>query len=122
MKPIFVAGEGNYGPIIIVADNLAEAWEKAVIAIMSGGYSRFVKAPEYQINTKECQMFIQVNNPMAEPRLHPSSIFQREMAEEYVKNFINGMKDANKENEHDYSYYGRLRCYPDCEVRAECQM
>lgn len=119
MESIFIAGKGNYGPIIIVAENLAEAWEKAVIALMTGGYLRFVKAPEYQTNTKECQMFIQVKNPMAEPRLHPKVVFQRELVEEYAKNLIFGMENPETENEHDYSYYGRLRCYPDCEVRAD---
>ncbi len=116
---LFVAEKGNYGPIVIVADNLAEAWERAVIALMEGGYLRFIQAPEYQTNTRECPMFIHVRDPVAEPRLHPKAIFQRELVEEYAKNLIFGMENRETENQHDYSYFGRLRCYPDCEVRAE---
>jgi thymidylate synthase len=115
----FLAGKGNYGPIVIVADTLAEAWEKAVIAIMKGGYDKFVKAPEYQCNTKECQMFIFVTNPMKEPRLHPKAMFDRSSVEQYAKNLIFGIGDPEKENAFDYTYYSRLRCYPDCEVRAD---
>lgn len=116
---VFVSGEKNYGPIIILADNLAEAWEKAVIAIMKGGYSKWVDAPDFKTGSKECQMFIHVKNPAAEPRLHPSAILQRDMAEKYAKNFVFGMEDSEKENTFDYTYFGRLRCYPDCEVRAD---
>lgn len=118
MNDIFIAGKA-YGPIVIIADSLGEAWERAVIAMKKSGYLRFIQAPEYQTNTLEAPMFLHVRNPTTEPRLHPSSVFQKEMTEEYTKNFIHGMPDSAKENEHDYSYYGRLRCYPDCEVRAD---
>lgn len=119
MEPIFVEGKNKYGPIIIIAENLGEAWEKAVIAVIKGGYPKFVQAPDYQTNTRECQMFLHIKNPLAEPRLHPNSVLDRSTTEEYTRNFIHGMADSQKENQHDYSYYGRLRCYPDCEVRAD---
>ncbi len=119
MEPLFIAGEKNYGPIVVVADNLAEAWEKAVISIMKGGYEKYIDAPDFKTNTMECQMFLYVKNPMSEPRLHPSAILQREMADRYAKNFINGMEDTDKENSFDYTYFGRLRRYPDCETRAD---
>lgn len=108
---------GPYAPIVIEAENLGQAWEKAVRAMMTKGYNRFVKAPEYQTWTKDSSMFIMVKNAMAEPRLSPKAPITKQMAEEYSKNMIKGMS-REKENSFDYTYFSRLRCYPDCIVRA----
>ena len=107
----------NYGIIFIKAETLGEAWEKAVREMMEKGFDRWVEAPEFKSWTKDAPMFIAVDFPMKEPRLHPKAPITREAAEEYAHNVIHGM-GKEKENQFDYSYYSRLRCYPDCIVRA----
>ncbi len=108
---------GAYVPIVIEAESLGEAWEKAVREMMTKGFNRFVKAPEYQTWTKDSPMFIVVRNAMAEPRLSPKAPITKDMAEEYAKNMIEGMS-KEKENSFDYTYFSRLRHYPDCIIRA----
>lgn len=105
-------------PIIVEAENLSDAWHRAVKAMMNVGHDRKVDAPEYQCMTKDSPMFIIVKRPGSEPQIHPMAPLQKEMADEYAKNLIHGMPNANAENEFDYTYFSRLRCYPDCEVRA----
>lgn len=107
----------NYNPIVVNAKTLGEAWEKAVISMMKGGFERWVEAPEFKTTTKDSPMFIMVEDPMKEPRLSPKANETREMVEEYAKKLINGM-EQEKENQFDYTYYSRLRCFPDCKVRA----
>lgn len=117
-------GNGNqdpdkkpYQPLIISGKSLGEAWENAVRTMMTQGYDRFVKAPEYQTWTKDSPMFISVSDPFSEPRLSPKAPLTREMADEYSNNLINGMV-YEKEKSYEYTYYSRLRHYPDCLVRA----
>ena len=107
----------SYGPIIIKAETLGEAWEKAVVAMMQQGYDRWVEAPEYRMMTKDSPMFLMVSNPMKEPRLSSSSPVTRKIVEKYAHDLINGLP-KEKENSFDYTYSSRLRCYPDCLVRA----
>jgi thymidylate synthase len=106
-----------YQPLVVKAENLGEAWEKAVRTMMEQGYSRFVKAPEYQTSTKDAPMFIMVSDPMAEPRLSPKAPITRGMADEYAHSLIHG-HTKDKENSFEYTYYARLRHYPDCMIRA----
>lgn len=106
-----------YQPLIVKATTLGEAWEKAVRLMMQKGYDRFVKAPEYQTWSKDSPMFIHVKNPLKEPRISKKAPITLKVAEEYAKNLINGMP-KEKENQFDYTYYSRLRCYPDCLIRA----
>jgi len=108
---------GTYHPIVIEAETLGEAWERAVVAMMREGFDRWVEAPEFRTTTKDSPMFIHVKNPMKEPRLSPKANETREMVEEYANNFLNGMP-PEKENQFDYTYYSRLRCFPDCKIRA----
>ncbi|MCD6092954.1 MAG: hypothetical protein J7J38_02970 [Candidatus Aenigmarchaeota archaeon] len=106
-----------YQPIVIKAGSCGEAWELAVRAMMTRGFERFVKAPEYQTSTRDAPMFIMVENALAEPRISQKAPITLEMAKEYANNLIYGMP-KEKENKFDYTYYSRLRCYPDCIVRA----
>jgi thymidylate synthase (methanogen type) len=106
-----------YAPLIVEADNLAEAWEKAVRAMMARGYERFVKAPEYQCSTRDAPMFIMVKDPTAEPRLSSKAPITREMVNQYAENLIHGL-GQDKEKAFEYTYYSRLRHYPDCAIRA----
>lgn len=107
----------SYSLIVVRAETLGEAWERAVAKLMENGFDRKVDAPEYQCMTKDSPMLIIVHNPQKEPKLSPKSMQNREVVEEYAKNLINGMP-AEQENKFDYSYFARLRCYPDCIVRA----
>jgi len=106
-----------YETKIITAKTLGEAWEKACILIIKEGHDRYVQAPEYKIETKDLPLIIKVSEPFSEPRLSPKANTTREQAEDYSKKIILG---SGKENENlfDYTYYSRLRCYPDCKVRA----
>jgi len=106
-----------YGVIVVNAETLGEAWEKAVVAMMQQGYDRWVEAPEYRTMTKDSPMFLMVSNPMKEPKLSEKAPLSRKLAEEYKENLINGLP-KEKENSFDYTYFSRLRCYPDCLVRA----
>jgi thymidylate synthase len=106
-----------YQPLIVRGDNLAHAWENAVRIMMSQGYNRFVRAPEYQTWTKDSPMFIHVNDPMAEPRLSGKAQITRSMCDEYANSLIHGHAQ-DKENSFEYTYYSRLRHYPDCMIRA----
>lgn len=106
-----------YAPIVVKAETLGEAWEKAVVAMMKKGYDRWIEAPEYKTSTKDAPMFIMVKNPMKEPRLSPKALTDKKMVEEYAKNLINGMP-PEKENDFDYTYFSRLRKYPDLEIRG----
>jgi len=106
-----------YQTRIITAKTLGEAWEKACILMMKEGHNRYVQAPEYQIETKDLPLIIKVSEPFSEPRLSPKANTTRELADEYAKKFLEGA-EKEKENTFDYTYYSRLRCYPDCKVRA----
>lgn len=110
-------GKNPYQPLVIEGDSLGEAWENAVRTMMTRGYDRFVKAPEYQTWTKDSPMFIMVKDPFASPRFSPSAPLTQQMADEYAHNTVNGLP-KEKENSFDYTYYSRLRHYPDCLVRA----
>ena len=106
-----------YQPILVEAGSIGEAWENAVRAMMTQGYDRFVKAPEYQTWTMDNPMFIRVKDALSHPRISPKAPLTQEMADEYARNLIEGMP-KDKENSFDYTYYSRLRHYPDCIVRA----
>ena len=106
-----------YNTSIVEAKTLGEAWEKSCILMMQQGHTRYVQAPEYQIETKDLPLIIKVSDPFAEPRLSDKSGATRELADEYAKKFLHGSGKEN-ENNFDYTYFSRLRCYPDCKVRA----
>jgi len=106
-----------YDTRIIEAKTLGEAWEKSCILMMQEGHTRYVQAPEYQIETKDLPLLIKVSEPFAEPRLSDKANATRELADEYAKKFLHGSGKEN-ENNFDYTYFSRLRCYPDCKVRA----
>lgn len=108
-----------FTPIIIEANTLGEAWQKSVVALMEKGYDRFIQAPDYSTHQKDAPVFIMVKTPLEEPRIHSKAPVQRDRQDEYANNVIFGMKDRNTENSFDYTYFGRFRCYPDCEVRAD---
>lgn len=118
-KPEPPAGlpQNPYQPLVVDAGSIGEAWEKAVRTMMSQGFARFVQAPEYRTWTLDSPMFIRVRDALAQPRISPKAPLTQDMANEYARNLINGMP-KEKENSFDYTYYSRLRHYPDCAVRA----
>lgn len=107
----------EYEPLIVKEKNLSDAWESAVRIMMKNGYERFVKAPEYQTSTKDAPMFIMVKNPMSEPRISSKAPITKSMCDEYANSLIHGYA-KDKENSFEYTYYSRLRNYPDCLIRA----
>lgn len=106
-----------YDTRIIESKTIGEAWEKACILIMKEGHNRYVQAPEYKIETKDLPLMIKISEPFSEPRLSSKANTTKEQADDYAKKFIFGSGKEN-ENNFDYTYYSRLRCYPDCKVRA----
>ncbi|MBU2520103.1 MAG: hypothetical protein KKB03_02575 [Nanoarchaeota archaeon] len=106
-----------YQPLVVKGKSLGEAWENAVRIMMYQGFNRFIKAPEYQTWTKDSPMFIMVDNPAEQPRFSSKAPITQEIADDYSNKMLNGM-DKEKENSFDYTYYSRLRHYPDCIVRA----
>jgi len=106
-----------YDTRIVEAKTLGEAWEKSCILMMTEGHDRYVQAPEYKIDTKDLPLLIKVSDPFAEPRLSPKANTTKDVADQYAKNFLEGA-GKESENSFDYTYYSRLRCYPDCKVRA----
>lgn len=106
-----------YETKIVQEKTLGEAWESACILIMKEGFDRYVEAPEYKTTTKDLPLIIKTAEPLSEPRFSPKSNTTRDQADEYAKKLIFG-SGKNKENSFDYTYYSRLRCYPDCKVRA----
>jgi thymidylate synthase len=113
MEPV----KNPYQPLTVQARNLSDAWEQAVRTMMARGYERFVKAPEYQCSTRDAPMFIHVTHPFEEPRLSAKAPLTAEMAEQYAQNLIHGL-GQEKEKAFEYTYYSRLRHYPDCAIRA----
>lgn len=107
-----------YETAVIKTKTLSEAWEKACKMMLEKGHKRFVQAPEYQIETLDLPMMMKVEKPMEEPRLSKLAEDSREVVEEYTNTYLFGYKDAKKEKEFEYTYHSRLRCYPDCKVRA----
>jgi len=116
---VFSFRKSMYFPIIIKSQTLSEAWQMAVTEIMKNGHDREVKAPEYRCWTKDAPMFIIVNKPMQEPRLHPLCPVPKENADEYMNHIIHGQPSAEAENQFDYTYFSRLRDYPECMNRAD---
>ncbi len=107
-----------YAMTVVEEKTLGQAWEKACLVMMKKGYKRYVEAPEYQIETLDLPMLIKVENPMEEPRLSDLAEDTKEVVEEYTNTYLFGYKDPKKEKEFEYTYHSRLRCYPDCKVRA----
>ncbi len=106
-----------YQTTIVEAKTLGDAWEKACKIIMEKGHNRYVQAPEYKVETKDLPLMIKVSEPFSEPRLSEKANTSRDQADDYTDRLINGSPKEN-ENSFDYTYYSRLRCYPDCKVRA----
>ncbi len=107
-----------YDTTLVEAKTLGQVWEKACKLVLKKGHKRYVQAPEYQIATLDLPMIIKVSDPFKEPRLSKLADDSRETVEEYAETLINGYPDPEKEKEFEYTYHSRLRCYPDCKVRA----
>ena len=105
-----------YRPIIVEAKTLGEAWEEAVVKMATEGTPRFVEAPDYQTWTVDAPLFVYVEKPMEEPRVSPKLPMPRETLETYVKELLEG---TERENDFDYTYYSRLRYYPEVLERGE---
>lgn len=107
-----------YNTTIVEAKTLGDAWEKSCKTILTKGHLRMVAAPEYDIESLDLPLLIKVSDPFKEPRLSKLATDTKEVIEEYTRTYLFGYKDSKKEKEFEYTYHSRLRCYPDCKVRA----
>ncbi|MEK9178619.1 MAG: hypothetical protein AAB801_02450, partial [Patescibacteria group bacterium] len=112
-----MVGKKMYETTLIEAETLGEAWEKACKTILTKGHKRYVKAPEYRIETLDLPLMIKVKSPFKEPRISRLAEDTEEALRDYTQYTIFGY-EPEKEKEFEYTYHSRLRCYPDCKVRA----
>lgn len=106
-----------YQTTVVEEETLGKAWEKACRTIMAQGHSRYVQAPEYRIETLDLPMLIKVKNPFKEPRISKLAEDSQKALKDYTQYTLFGYT-PRKEKEFEYTYHSRLRCYPDCKVRA----
>ncbi len=99
--------------IVIHAETVAEAWEKAVIECWRRG--REVDT-EYGERAKEILgLLIHIRNPFSEPRIHRGDIYAAipRSLQRYIEEVVNGSLDwAVKEGKIHYTYHERLFNYP----------
>lgn len=94
--------------LLIEGETIAEAWEKAVIAVWKNGVTI---ATEYNEMSKDATVTMIVKNPLQEPRIHPGSL-ARLYINEYVKEVLEGSKDRYvEEGLWPYTYHERLFNY-----------
>ena len=105
----------NIPVISITADCLPEAWEKAVLAVWSHGFS--IKT-QYDKPTdppsKDATVMIEVSNPFCEPRIHKNFPGGPEELESYRQEVINGIHDHwidPAAGKWTYTYHERLFAY-----------
>jgi thymidylate synthase len=110
-------------PVVhIVADNLAEGWEKAVLACWEqGARIRTQYDEEGEPESRDVSLFLVVRDAFAEPRLHrafPGGIVELEV---YRREVVDGIHDhwiRPEEGMWEYTYHERLAAYkvPGIEV------
>lgn len=105
-------------PIFVKARTVGEAYEELVPKMMRDGVDIFVEAPDYKTWTKDKPIFVVITEPMSEPRVSPKAPLTPEMYEKYKKEMLEG-NPPEIENGFDYTYYSRLRFYPEVLERAD---
>lgn len=103
---------GNIPTLFVTGKNLAESWEKAVLACWQDGVS--IKT-EYDKPgdppSKDCTMMWVVEDPYAEPRIHRAFPGGLEDLEVYRQEVVKGVHDhwiAPEEGKWTYTYHQRL--------------
>jgi len=103
----------------ITARTIAEAWEKAVVKVWSGGVK---KLTQYTLpkdgslanqESKSATALIVVRNPLKEPRVHAGDVMgQQAIIGGYIEEVVEGTKDSYVlEKKWDYTYHERLFNY-----------
>ncbi len=106
---------GNIPTLFVQGKNLAEAWEKAVLACWQEGVpikTEYDKPDDPP--SKDCTMMWMVEDPFAEPRIHRAFPGGLEDLEVYRQEVVNGVHDhwiAPEEGKWTYTYHKRLFDY-----------
>ena len=111
---------GNIPVLMVEGDNLAEAWEKSLIAVYEQGCdvkTEYDKADDPP--SKDSTMTIVVHRPLAEPMIHKDFPGGLEDLQEYVLEVIEGIKDhwvrqsadPAGDTRWEYTYHQRLFGY-----------
>ncbi|OHB60522.1 MAG: hypothetical protein A2167_06205 [Planctomycetes bacterium RBG_13_46_10] len=101
--------------ILITADCLPEAWEKAVLAVWDKGLE--VKTQYDKSNdppSKDATVIITINDPFSEPRIHKNFPGGPEELESYRQEVVNGIHDHwidPAAGKWTYTYHERLCAY-----------
>lgn len=106
---------GNIPTLYVHGKNLAEAWEKAVLACWEKGVpikTEYDKPDDPP--SKDCTMMWTVEDPFAEPRIHRAFPGGLDDLEVYRQEVVNGVHDhwiAPEEGKWTYTYHKRLFDY-----------
>ena len=117
-KKVFVSKEGlcsNEIPSISVyGNNLAEAWETALLATYEYGCSMPTEYDqEIDPESRDATMMITVANPFAEPRIHKCLPCGYDDLEIYRQEVVNGVSDYKVgSGGWSYSYHDRMFGWP----------
>lgn len=109
----------NIPVIMVTADCLPEAWEKAVLAVWDNGLeikTQYDKAEDPP--SKDATVIITINNPFAEPRIHKNLPGGPEELEAYRQEVVNGIHDHWIDpagGKWTYTYHERLCTYSPVE-------
>jgi len=103
-------------PVVhIVADSLAEGWERAVVACWEQGTQVATQYDEEgEPQSRDVSLFLVVRDAFAEPRLHrafPGGLVELEV---YRREVVDGLHDHwvnPKEGMWEYTYHERLAAY-----------
>lgn len=107
--------EGNIPVLIVDADTVPEAWEKAVLAVWDNGidikteYDKRDSPP-----SKDATVMITVQNPFGEPRIHKNFPGGPEELEAYRQEVVLGIHDhwiKPEQRKWTYTYHERLFAY-----------
>jgi thymidylate synthase len=114
---------GSIPTIAITADCLPEAWEKAVLAVWTGGIdvkTQYDK-PDDPLS-KDATVMITVTDPFAEPRIHKNFPGGPEELEAYRQEVVSGIHDHwidPAAGKWTYTYHERLFAYRPVEDLRE---
>jgi len=109
----------NVPVIVVTADCLPEAWEKAVLAVWDNGLeikTQYDKAGDPP--SKDATVIITINNPFVEPRIHRNFPGGPEELEAYRQEVVNGIHDHWIDpagGKWTYTYHERLCSYSPIE-------
>lgn len=108
-------GAGNIPILLIDAECLPEAWEKAVLAVWDNGLeikTQYDKTDDAA--SKDATVIVSVHHPFAEPRIHKNFPGGPVELEAYRQEVVNGIHDHwidPKAGKWTYTYHERLFAY-----------